>query len=205
MTRTNFTVEGRRGRLTALLLVAAVLATGTLSGCTPSAGSTATGSSQSSVERRAGEKSTRLCIRNNSSTEFTASFNRFDGINGDPNADYVVGLTAKGGQVCADGWYSSPPDVSVDLIYMTGDGKFVTWQASAENRAFDPPRGRVMDTKQQGVCTEFSVGDALHLADGHKSFSLKRNSDAGFIEFQLEIDDSSNVTQLYDCSDSYYG
>ncbi|MFZ4078978.1 MAG: hypothetical protein ACOYKK_06035 [Microbacteriaceae bacterium] len=161
MTRTNFTVEGRRGRLTALLLVAAVLATGTLSGCAPGAESTATGSSQSSVERRAGEKSTRLCIRNNSSTEFTASFNRFDGINGDPNADYVVGLTAKGGQVCADGWYSSPPDVS--------------------------------------------VGDALHLADGHKSFSLKRNSDAGFIEFQLEIDDSSNVTQLYDCSDSYYG
>ena len=35
--------------------------------------------------------------------------------------------------------------------------------------------------------------------------SLKRNTDAGFIEFHLEIDDSTNVTQLYDCSDSYYG
>lgn len=87
---------------------------------------------------------------------------------------------------------------------MTGDGKFVTWQASAENRAFDPPDGRIMDYGTMGVCREFDSSDGLNLADGVKSFALKRNADSGFIEFQLTITDSSQVTPLRDCSDSYY-
>jgi nucleoside-diphosphate-sugar epimerase len=45
---------------------------------------------------------------------------------------------------------------------------------------------------------------ALWLADGVKSFALQRNADSGFIEFQLTIADSSQVTPLRDCSDSYY-
>lgn len=200
--RTHRNVQ--RIRVTSVLLTTGLLAMGALSGCATPGGSSATTPSPVATERQAGEKSTRLCIKNDSTTEVTATFNRFDGINGDPNADYVVGLTAQGGTVCADGWYSSPPDVSVDLIYMKGDGKFVTWQASAENRAFDPPNGRIMDYGNMGVCRIFETGDGLKLADGVKSFALKRNADSGFIEFQLTIADSSDVTQLKDCKDSYY-
>jgi hypothetical protein len=194
----------RRIRVTSVLLTTGLLAMGALSGCATPGGSSATTSSPVATERQAGEKSTRLCIKNDSTTEVTATFNRFDGINGDPNADYVVGLTAQGGTVCADGWYSSPPDVSADLIYMTGDGKFVTWQVSAENRAFDPPNGRIMDDGKNGVCRVFAVGDNLYLADGNKSFTIKRNSDSGFKEFQVTIADSADVSQKYDCTDSYY-
>ena len=194
----------RRIGILSLFIATSLLAVGALSGCTTSGGSSAPSSSSASTERQAGEKSTRLCFQNDSATEVTASFNRFDGINGDPNADYVVGLTANGGSVCADGWYSSPPDVSADLIYMTGDGKFVTWQVSAENRAFDPPNGRIMDYGKMGVCRVFDSGDGLNLADGVKSFALTRKADSGFIEFQLTIADSSDVTPRQDCSDSYY-
>ncbi len=194
----------RQFGISSLVLATSLLAVGALSGCTTNGGSAEPTSSPASAERQAGEKSTRLCIQNDSTTEVTASFNRFDGINGDPNADYVVGLTANGGSVCADGWYSSPPDVSADLIYMTGDGKFVTWQVSAENRAFDPPNGRIMDDGKNGVCREFDVGSGLNLADGVKSFALTRNADSGFIEFRLTIADSSDVSQKYDCRNSYY-
>jgi hypothetical protein len=126
MTPPNSRGQVRRVGVTSLLIVTSFLAVGALSGCATGGDSAAPTSSSASTERQAGEKSTRLCIKNDSTTEVTASFYRFDGINGDPNADPIVGLTVKGGTVCADGWYSSPPDVSADLIYMTGDGKFVT-------------------------------------------------------------------------------
>jgi len=204
MTLMNTQSNVRLIAVTFALLASSLLALGALSGCGTYGGSVASSSSPASTERRAGEKSTRVCIQNDSATDVTASFNRFDGINGDPNADYVVGLTHNGGSVCADGWYSSPPDVSVDLIYMKGDGTFVTWQASAENRAFDPPRGRIMDSDKKGVCREFAVGDGLNIADGTKSSALARNADSGFKEFQLTIADSTDVSPRNDCTDSYY-
>jgi hypothetical protein len=204
MTHTKSRGHVRRVGVTSLLIVTSLLAVGALSGCATGGESAAPTSSTASIERQAGEKSTRLCIRNDSTTEVTASFNRFDGINGDPDANPIVGLNIQGGTVCADGWYSSPPDVSADLIYMTGDGKFVTWQVSAENRAFDPPNGRIMDYGRMGVCRVFDSSEGLNLADGVKSFALQRNADSGFIEFQLTIADSSQVTPLRDCSESYY-
>ena len=204
MTPTHQRGRARRIGVTALLMSLSLLSSASLAGCTPSSGSQAPASSPAATERQAGEKSTRICIQNDSATEVTASFNRFDGINGDPNADYVVGLTTNGGRVCADGWYSSPPDVSADLIYMTGNGKFVTWQVSAENRAFDPPNGRIMDDGKSGVCRVFAVGDGLYLADGNKAFSITRGPDSGFIEFQVTITDSTDVSQKYDCTDSYF-
>ena len=204
MSLTHQRGSARRIGVAALLMSLSLITVTSLAGCSPTSDSEAPTSSPATTERQAGEKSTRICIQNDSATEVTASFIRFDGINGDPNADYVVGLTANGGSVCADGWYSSPPDVSADLIYMTGDGKFVTWQVSAENRAFDPPNGRIMDTGKIGACRTFAVGDGLYLADGNKAFSITRGSDSGFKEFQVTITDSTDVSQKNDCKNSYY-
>lgn len=131
-----------------------------------------------------------VCVVNKTPGSINVSFNKYDTRSTD------VESVASGLNVCAEGTFSSEPDVRAKV---TAPGS-PEIKMSAYNPALGYPSFKMTKTGQRGVCGSFFVDERMSLADGVHQFTVTRNKDTGWKKFTVEVVESTNTTPDGDCS-----